>query len=152
MRITNDTYVAYAESLKRFIAQWTKDTNTINDVCQEAFTQALKHAPNIRNAYPYLRQTAKHILFNQHSRNRRVFHGLCMVENLTDPCRTPDVIIEQLDMLENVLAGLSTSERKVLQSVLDGDPGDVAAHKLGCSAAAYRVRAYRLLKRLRETL
>ena len=125
------------------------------EVVSETFLVAWRRLPDVPdNALPWLYATARRIAANELRRQRRsrAFTERLAADRISESGDPADAVDTRLRVTA-ALAGMSERDREVLRlhAWEQLAPAD-AAHVLGCSTAAYKVRLHRARRRLAALL
>lgn len=154
---------AYGDRVLAYLLHRT-DAHTAQDVLQEVFVTAFRKHDEVPDPpLGWLFGTARRLLANTvraERRRTRLGDRLAVetrVHDLPGPDDDPvgDLVVAPHgdDQLAEALATLSGADREVLTlGTWYGLDADEAATALGCSRAAYRVRAHRARRRLADAL
>ena len=127
------------------------------DVAADTFAVTWRRRDRIPDpALPWLYAIAANVIANQHrsaSRRHDLTLRLAHESNIVAPASDPAESLSRRDAFSTAFALLAEPEREVLRLVAwDGLDIRDAAHVLGCSPGAFRVRLHRARRKLAKQL
>lgn len=144
-------YSEHAAAVARYV-QRRSDAQTAADAVSEVFLVVWRRLDDLpEDALPWLLACARRVLWHQQRSERRRSRLLQRLATVTPQLA---VAVELPDSrLADPLATLSEKDREaILLTAWEGLTAEQAALVLGCSAQAFRVRAHRARRRLRDAL
>lgn len=144
-------YSEHAAAVARYV-QRRSDAQTAADAVSEVFLVAWRRLDDLpEDVLPWLLACARRVLWHQQRSERRRSRLLQRLATMTPQTAVP---LELPDPeLAGALAKLSEKDREaILLTAWEGLTAEQAARVLGCSAAAFRVRAHRARGKLKVAL
>jgi len=155
-RLEPEALLAHAGWLRQLAASLVSDPGTADDVVQDTWLAALRHAPaDDRPLEPWLARVARNFAFKRRrSERRRAEHELAAdaPRELPTPEQTLERIALQRSVVEAVLAIDEPFRTAIVQRYFEGHSAAEIARTYGVPAGTVRWRLKRGLAELRERL